>query len=759
MTDTTTGRAQPPARAVATRMRARLPVSPEVAGYILVALVLGGLLWRRASQVDGFYLDEWFYVRGAEYIWNHFPGAVLGGIPEWNRGPQRAYSVLLAGPWSVFGTSTAFTLTHLMNVLLLVSGVIPAALFARRVIATPLLRVLAVTLAVGVPWLTISAHLLTENLAFPVYLWAVYLIVRTAESPTFVNQVLAIASIALLGFVRLNLAPVFVVLVVAVLVAEWGRRRTERDVAFRPWLWRALRREGIVACATVFGAVAAAVLLSRGTASLGAYGGFTFTSIWDGLFGANAEATRHTLLTYARSLVVGSFVLPMAMGLGAALASLFGRLGRAFVVPAIVALGGFAVVLTGVSIWTAGAALEDRYVFYAYAPVAVFAVASLEHLPRLRRWVAVGAALSLWALITGYAAASLNAGHFFASPPGAFWSRVVVWRLQKYEGKLLGWTFLGRPGWLLIAIGLAVVVWLVAAARTRERGVVWLLGAALAFCALCQIVSMDYDFKQELNGTRDAPGGLALGPGHAGDREDWLDPLIPDNVTAGVVPGVIGLDTIYGGQERISFWNRDVGITVGTQWNGAPVPAPPGFQVVATSVGSNGVARWGGALPSWLAAFQDDPRIQFRGKQVAKSPTSHFALYRTAPSHTALWTGSGIDGDGALLKGSAGHFVLDRSAAPAAHTVTLRLHAPDTAPAPLRWRVERDGHEVAHGRVMPGKDALAKLTVSPCTGGACSPEAWYLTARGREVPTPFPAYGAPGPPRPLLLYVQAAEIR
>src|SRR6478735_7674181 len=108
VTDTTApaeqARSAPPQPA-----RWRLPVSPEVAGYIVLAIGLAALLWRRASQVDAFYLDEWFYVRGAEYIWSHFPGAVLGTIPEWNRGPQRAYSLLLAVPWSTFGTSTAFT--------------------------------------------------------------------------------------------------------------------------------------------------------------------------------------------------------------------------------------------------------------------------------------------------------------------------------------------------------------------------------------------------------------------------------------------------------------------------------------------------------------------------------------------------------------------------------------------------------------------------------------------------------------------------
>jgi hypothetical protein len=503
--------------------------------------------------------------------------------------------------------------------------------------------------------------------------------------------------------------------------------------------------------------VAAVVLLSRGTASLGAYGGFTFHSIWDGLFGAKADATRHTFMTYARSLVVGSFVLPMAMGLGAALAALCGRLGRAFVVPAVAALGGFMIVLTGVSIWTAGAALEDRYVFYAYAPIALFAVAALEHLPRLRRWIAAGSVLTLWALITGYAAAAANAGHFFASPPGAFWTRVMFWRLQKYEGKLLGWTLLGRPGWLLIAIGLVLLVWVVAAARTYPRVVAGLLGAALAFAALAQIVSMDYDFKQELYGTVDVPGGIAGSPGHAAEREDWIDPKIPDGQSAGVVPGVMGIDTPYGGQERISFWNREIGTTVGTEWNGAPVPAPPGMDVVPTSVYADGLAHWPGTLPSWLVAFRDDPRIQFRAKFVAASPTSLFGLYRTEPAERAVWTASGVDGDGAVLKGRAAHMVLDRAVA-RAHTVTLRVHAPDALPAPVRWRIERAGHDVASGRIKAGKDASVKLAVPSCSG-RCDPVAWDLFARGKEAPTPFPVYGAQGPPRPLLLLLQGAEIR
>ena len=41
--------------------------------------------------MDGFYLDEWQYVHGAEYIWAHLPGSLWGTIPFWDRGAQRLY--------------------------------------------------------------------------------------------------------------------------------------------------------------------------------------------------------------------------------------------------------------------------------------------------------------------------------------------------------------------------------------------------------------------------------------------------------------------------------------------------------------------------------------------------------------------------------------------------------------------------------------------------------------------------------------------
>src|SRR5919106_536043 len=121
----------PSTRPAESRRFRTLPRVPlEIAGYGVLALVLAALLWSHIGDVNGFYLDEWFYVHGSQYIWENFPGGLVETIPEWNRGPQRLYSTLLAFTWGPFSASTAYTLSHILNVVLLVSAIVPTALLA-----------------------------------------------------------------------------------------------------------------------------------------------------------------------------------------------------------------------------------------------------------------------------------------------------------------------------------------------------------------------------------------------------------------------------------------------------------------------------------------------------------------------------------------------------------------------------------------------------------------------------------------------------
>jgi hypothetical protein len=735
-------------------------VPAEVVAYAVLAVGLAALLWSRVGDVDGFYLDEWFYTHGSEYIWDHLPGSLTAEIPFWNRGPQRLYSTLLAPLWGALPTSAAYTWSHVLNVVLLVSAIVPIALLARLIIDSAALRVLAVALATVVPWLTIGSHLLTENLAFPLYMWSVYAIVRCAEEPSLARQAAALAAIVALGLCRLNLAFLIVVLFAAVVAAEAMRRRDERDVPLGLWLRRALRREVLVAVAAVAAAAAGAVLAVRGGSGVSShYGGLDFDSSIDRLFGPAAGTTWDTMLTYLRGIVVGSFVFPVAIGSGVAFAGLAGRLGRRFVIPSLVAVLGAAAVVMVVATSTVGGAIEERYVMYVYSPIAVLAVAGLPHLRRARWWLIPGSAVAVIALAEGAAAPAANAGHFFAAPAAAFWTRVVHHRLTGWEEDLFGWLSIAPEGWLLVALGLAAMCAVVAIAVSRGRAgaVVWVLGVGLALCAVAQVLVMNYAFEQELYGTAEAPGGIAMSPGHDRDRETWLDDRGRPDGGVAVMPGVVSGSAPWGGAEPLQFWNRNLDAVVSVYWNGTVVPAPPGYSVVETRLGEGGLAEWL-TRPPWLAAHKDDPRVQFAGTLVASSPVSRYGLYRTRDVERAVWTSAGLQPDGALVRGTPVEMTLDRAAADGPRSVTISLHGADSG-EPVRWRVTREGRSVAAGVLRSTTSREVRLAVPACAGGEpCRPVRWGLRASGTPAPIPLPVFGAPGEPRAVLLYVDAARI-
>jgi hypothetical protein len=711
---------------------------------------------RQVLRVNGFYLDEWLYTHGAEYVWRHLPLGVFEAIPYWPRGPQRAYMTLLAPFWGTLDTSTAFTIGHVINALLLVSAMIPAALLARRVVSAPAMRVLAVALAVGVPWLVIGANLLTENLAFPLLLWSIIAIVRAAEAPRLMRQAVALGCIGALGLTRINLVAMFVVLLVAVLVAEARARRAERSVPRREW-WAAMaRREALILVAAAVGVVGAAWLVATGGRSLGAYAGITRGGYFQSLWSAR-ETTGLVTLTYLRSLATGCFVLPLVVGLAAAMAGASGRLGERLRLPAVVTLASAAAVVLAVALWTTFGAQEERYVFYVYAPLAIFAVAGLEHVCRLRVELAAAGALVVWALAKGIPFPGSNSGNFFAAPAGAFWTRVVDYRLTRIGQALLGWLPGDAHAWFPIAVGLLALVAAVSLPLAKRLRLDIALGAGLVACLAFQVLALHYDFTRLLNGTTEAPGGLAVSGHRARDRSNWIDQAASSGVA--IVPSMLSPGNPYGGAETLEFWNHSIEAVVALPLPGAPVPAPAGFAVVAATV-RDGVLGLDTPGYHLLAVQADDPRAQFVGPVVARSRPSNAALLRVTTPTTAAWTSDGLEPDGSVVKGRAIAMSLVRPHAPRVRSVVLRLHGPDAAPAATSWSISRPGGRPMRGRVKPAQDRMVRLRVPACPReGRCQPVRWHLTTSGPGAALPLPVYGPPPPPRPVTLQVLSARLQ
>lgn len=716
----------------------------EVIGYGVIAVVLAALLWLRVRHVDGFFLDEWFYTGGAQYMWDHLPFGPVGDIPLWNRGPQRLYSFLLMFAYGPLSPSGAFTAGHLMNVVLAASAVVPAALLARAVIAEPWMRVLAVALAVVIPWLSISAHLLTENLTFPLFLWTAYAILRTAEDPALRHQILALGAIAGLTLCRLAFAVVFGALICAVLAAEIRDRTPLRE---------AIRRRALLVAATVGAVIVGGTVIAGGSTTLGAYGGLDSGTIIDRLVGGDSEATRRGALVYLRGIVNGTFVFPFLLGLGVALAGTCGRLGRALVVPCVIALSSFVLVLVAVSVFTWNAPLEERYVFPAYPPLAILAVAGIRALPRIRGWIAASGSITVWSLYAGFPSAAVDAGHFFAAPGGAFWTKVVDHRLRAYEEDFFGWLFIPPTGWFLIAVGILAMLAFLGIGRALVTPVI---AAGLALCAVAQAAVMDYDLKQELYGTRDVPGGLARGPDRTQDRDDFADRAIPNGEAAAIIPALA--TTPYGEAERVEFWNRDITIAAAIVWNSTPTPASPGFSSVTLVPADDGLARFDRPVASHLVTQGDDPRVQFPGEVVGRSMTLPYVVKRVDTSKRAQWTSVGVDYDGAVSENRPVTMVLDGSVRPTVRTVTLKLVAAAGATKPVRWRIRKDGDTVSAGVVPAGATRSVRLRVSRCRAQGQCLRTWKLTTSGPTTPIPPPAYGAAPPPRPIHLMLVSARL-
>ena len=225
------------------------------------------------------------------------------------------------------------------------------------------------------------------------------------------------------------------------------------------------------------------------------------------------------------------------------------------------------------------------------------------------------------------------------------------------------------------------------------------------------------------------------------------------------MPGVVSPGARWGGAEVLQFWNQALDATVALPWNGTVVPAAAGYDsVVDTQLGADGLARWT-LRPQWLAAYRDDPRVQFPGRLVASSPVSRYGLYRTATPERALWTSPGLQPDGAVLRGASVGMTLDRvQRRPAASGHAHASRCPGCHQA-VSWRLIRDGRPVATGQLRPNRSREVRLPVQDVpVGQALRPGRWALRASGPAVGTPLPVFGAPGTSAARVALVDAAHI-
>ena len=224
-------------------------------------LVLAAALAALTAQVADWYVmtDELLYERLALSIGRlhsplpHIHGELIDNV-------NQLYPLLLAPLFAGQLVPDALREAHVLNAIVMSSACIPAFLLCVRVTRNVRIAYAVAVLAVCIPWIALSSFLMTEALAYPVFIWAALALQSAIVAPSARNDALLLVAIAVAILARTQFAVLLAIVPVALLVDCLSPRAI-------------VARHRILAVAYAVLAAAAVVLLALGRLSdvLGTY--------------------------------------------------------------------------------------------------------------------------------------------------------------------------------------------------------------------------------------------------------------------------------------------------------------------------------------------------------------------------------------------------------------------------------------------------------------------------------------------------------
>jgi hypothetical protein len=241
----------------------RLPVALSLLGIVVASTALR-LLVASQTAAPWIFPDELVYSHLARSFaaTGHF--AVRDQpFSAWSFGPL--YPILIA-PFYRLGTpATAYLLIKTLNCVLFSAAAVPAYLLARRMLTRKSALILAAA-AVFIPSGIYASKVMTESLAYPLFILAALTIVRVLEERTWKREIAAIAAIALAALSRGQLAVLLPAFLSTLLIVSIFDQRDEGRTAAVRQLWRRLTAYRITLLAA-FGLVSALAVASMTGAS------------------------------------------------------------------------------------------------------------------------------------------------------------------------------------------------------------------------------------------------------------------------------------------------------------------------------------------------------------------------------------------------------------------------------------------------------------------------------------------------------------
>jgi hypothetical protein len=512
---------------------------------------------------------------------------------------SQVYPLLISPFFGLLNVPSAIEATHVFNGLLLASAAWPAGLLARHVTRSWPAAYFASALTAFVPWLVLAATLLTENAAYPVFVWSVLLMQRALVRPRLRTDAGALVGLVLAFFARTQLVVLTLAFPLALVGYELARelRRARLGLARtapRSPITRVLRRHPLVVSA--YGAVglAAAGLATAGRFDevLGTYAGTVESNpfpsgIW------NAAAVH---LDY---VVIGVGVIPFLLACSWALGATV-RVrdpdAQAFAVLFVVLVP--LITLQAASFderFTPGGFTEDRYLLYLAPLFAVGAAAAVVDRERLGR-----RALLLFGFAAAFCVLTLFEWHppsvaiFWAAPAAAFQDALgsAAGSFGLSTRAFVGW------GSLIIGAVLAATLW-------RAPPFTTVVAVGFTSVALCAGEAV-YVFDRFAVPTTTRPRTIE------NVRRDWVDAALSGAPSVALVPNPnLGRNFWWDAE----FWNKRVDRVL--RVGGGRIYTP--FAALKFSVDPESGALRGLGATHFLVVASSENRLHLRDARVVAS--------------------------------------------------------------------------------------------------------------------------------------------
>jgi hypothetical protein len=546
---------------------------------------------------------------------------------------------------------------HLLNAWVMTSACIPAFLLARRVTGRRSVAYLLAILSVTIPWLIYSPFLLTEVVAYPVVLWALFTFQSAIASPSTRNDLFALLGIILAFLARTQFVVLAGVLPLAIIAFERVNIRA------------AIVRHRLLSAVYGLGAAAALVFVLSGGRLLGlsVYG----QEIHGGLV---TWSTAGSYAGHAADLSFGLGILPFVVGGGWLLANLV-RTAPTRENQAFACIGAIAVLVVTLEATSydrpVGNFALDRYLFYLVPVIVLAFVCALldSHRPR---WslvtpaavVAIGFATHLQPSFTWAAGIQLNAD----TPISTMYHPIA---------KLAG----GRGGASVALVAATIVLtalFVLATKHMRPRLLTAILIALLAIGLPAETV-FTFHRLLDTDGTSQRP--LRQSP--AADY-DVVDQQLGRNADVTAIPYAVSSDFFV--TERywrdFEFWN--ISTQHDAYYPDTGTYAFLGIWLPKTQLAFNTTT---GAVNVSLSKYvvQAITDTRFRISGTSPLQTTQILLIKALQPWRLDWLSFGLYDDGWTQPGVTARiriFPSPGQRAPEIRTLTLQIHGPNSSPVP-----------------------------------------------------------------------------